>query len=314
MAKGDREHHADEFGRVGSAAISGADAPTLGAPTMITIDGIVERESGVTPPPPAISVKAIAITLGLMILVGIALLAYISSQPRPNFGLPGHTVAPGGSGPPPSTLVLGRQGVIAPAVGPAGRIRDRRGNVELGAAAIKNARSRFPQIVQGLWDRDRPDAGWPSGPNDVVKHGRPFVIPVYTLVGASDIATGESLFSITKQVPGSFVLGIEYKGRLIYGIDWTTEDGKSFGSQSLVFGPFDISEAERELRAYFNSDHFRVRYMSVGPGMWVVGRHGSIEKAVWIHSGQSERANEPASGVRAPSDLIQDARLPHPEI
>ena len=86
MAKGDREHHADEFGRVGSAAISGADAPTLGAPTMIMIDGIVERESGVTPPPPAISVKAIAIFLGIMILLGIALSAYLGSRPRPDFG------------------------------------------------------------------------------------------------------------------------------------------------------------------------------------------------------------------------------------
>lgn len=52
---------------------------------MITIDGIVERESGVTPPPPVISVTAIAITLGIMMLIGIAILAYLSTQPAPDF-------------------------------------------------------------------------------------------------------------------------------------------------------------------------------------------------------------------------------------
>lgn len=59
--------------------------PEMAAPTMIIIDGIVERESGVTPPPPPISVKAIAITLGIMLLIGFAILAYLSTQPKPDF-------------------------------------------------------------------------------------------------------------------------------------------------------------------------------------------------------------------------------------
>jgi hypothetical protein len=59
--------------------------PAMAAPTMITIDGIVERESGVTPPPPAITVKAIAITLLIMLLIGCGILAYLSSQPKPDF-------------------------------------------------------------------------------------------------------------------------------------------------------------------------------------------------------------------------------------
>lgn len=59
--------------------------PEMAAPTMIIIDGIVERESGITPPPPPISVKAIAITLGIMLLIGFGILAYLSTQPKPDF-------------------------------------------------------------------------------------------------------------------------------------------------------------------------------------------------------------------------------------
>lgn len=85
MVKRDRQHTADEFGRVGSASIRGAEMPEMAAPTLIIIDGMVERESGVTPPPPAITVKAIAITLIIMLLIGFGILAYVSSQPKPDF-------------------------------------------------------------------------------------------------------------------------------------------------------------------------------------------------------------------------------------
>lgn len=71
MARGDREHHSDEFGRVGSSSITGADAPTLGAPGMIIVDGMVERESGATPPPPTITVTMVAVALGVMFLLGV---------------------------------------------------------------------------------------------------------------------------------------------------------------------------------------------------------------------------------------------------
>jgi len=70
VARWDREHHSDEFGRVGSSAVSGADAPTLGAPGMIIVDGMVEGESGVTPPPPTITVTMVAVALGVMFLFG----------------------------------------------------------------------------------------------------------------------------------------------------------------------------------------------------------------------------------------------------
>jgi hypothetical protein len=85
-SKDSREHSADEFGRVGSACIRGVEAPTIAAPTLIMIDGIVERESGATPPPPAISVKAIAIVLGIMLVSGVALLIWVEPYVRANAG------------------------------------------------------------------------------------------------------------------------------------------------------------------------------------------------------------------------------------
>jgi hypothetical protein len=82
MAKASRTHHSDEFGRPGSSAVSGLNAPTIGAPAMITLAGITERESGVTPPPPPVSVKAMIIGLVIMLVLGLALLVtMIGTQP-----------------------------------------------------------------------------------------------------------------------------------------------------------------------------------------------------------------------------------------
>ena len=53
----------------------------VGAPVNITIDGIVEQESGVTPPPSAISVKAIVITLVVMLVLGLAILFALQLAP-----------------------------------------------------------------------------------------------------------------------------------------------------------------------------------------------------------------------------------------
>ena len=38
------------------------------------LDGITERESGVTPSPPPISVKALVIGLGVLFLVGVVIM------------------------------------------------------------------------------------------------------------------------------------------------------------------------------------------------------------------------------------------------
>ena len=73
------KHDGDESGRPRSgSALAGMDAPMIGAAALITIDGIVERESGVTPPPPPISVKALVIALIVMFLLGVALLTMLT--------------------------------------------------------------------------------------------------------------------------------------------------------------------------------------------------------------------------------------------
>ena len=81
VRKASNRHGAEEFGQPSSRGIKGLDAPMIGAPTSITIDGLVERESGGTPPPPAVSVKALVITLVVMIVVGVALLFALSHPP-----------------------------------------------------------------------------------------------------------------------------------------------------------------------------------------------------------------------------------------
>jgi hypothetical protein len=44
-------HTSDEFGQFSSTGIKDLDAPMIGAATTIELDGLVERESGITPGP-----------------------------------------------------------------------------------------------------------------------------------------------------------------------------------------------------------------------------------------------------------------------
>jgi hypothetical protein len=81
MGMGTSQHGGDEFGKSPSSSLRGLDPPMIGAPTSIMIDGMVERESGVTPPPPPISVRAMIIGLVVMFLLGLALLTTVSRLP-----------------------------------------------------------------------------------------------------------------------------------------------------------------------------------------------------------------------------------------
>ena len=66
-----RGHTADEFGRSpATGGMVGFDPPLIGAASVIALDGLVERESGATPPPPPFSLKAAAIGLGVMFALG----------------------------------------------------------------------------------------------------------------------------------------------------------------------------------------------------------------------------------------------------
>lgn len=72
MPKPSRMHHGDEFGHSGSgSSTAGVDGPMIGAGALITLDGITERESGVTPPPPPVSVKALIIGFSVMFIAGV---------------------------------------------------------------------------------------------------------------------------------------------------------------------------------------------------------------------------------------------------
>jgi hypothetical protein len=73
MAKRSHQHAGDEFGKSSGSGspYAGLDGPMIGAAASIIVDGIAERESGVTPPPPPVSVKALVIFLVVMFLVGI---------------------------------------------------------------------------------------------------------------------------------------------------------------------------------------------------------------------------------------------------
>ncbi len=75
MSRSSREHRSDEFGQPPLGAIRGMDAPEIGSPANITIDGVVERESGRTPPPPPFSLRTAAIALAVMFVLGLAVLA-----------------------------------------------------------------------------------------------------------------------------------------------------------------------------------------------------------------------------------------------
>lgn len=72
----------DLFGKPMSGSLTGLNAPMIGAPSAIMVDGIVERETGATPAPPGISLKAVALTAGAMFVVGLVV-AVLFIGPRP---------------------------------------------------------------------------------------------------------------------------------------------------------------------------------------------------------------------------------------
>jgi hypothetical protein len=74
-----RLHTGEEFGKspVSGNPLAGLDGPMIGASNLIMVDAMTERESGVTPPPPPISTRALAIALVVMFLIGL-LIVYVA--------------------------------------------------------------------------------------------------------------------------------------------------------------------------------------------------------------------------------------------
>ena len=75
-----REHRSAEFGLPTRNSIGGIDPPVIGAATNVTIDGIVERESGQTPTPPPFSLNAAVIGMVVMMAVGGFMIWLITSN------------------------------------------------------------------------------------------------------------------------------------------------------------------------------------------------------------------------------------------
>ncbi len=75
MCRSRTRHKTDEFGRAGAAASQLAPQPhPYAGPPSVTLDGIVERESGATPTPPPFTVRTAVIALVLMFASGAVLL------------------------------------------------------------------------------------------------------------------------------------------------------------------------------------------------------------------------------------------------
>ena len=73
-----KRHSADDFGQSPVGSMRGLDPPMVGASSTIMLDGLVEEESGKTPPPPTISVRAVVIAVVGMLVLGLLLLLLIT--------------------------------------------------------------------------------------------------------------------------------------------------------------------------------------------------------------------------------------------
>ena len=88
MRYGSREHSSAEFGRSPASGAVGMDAPLIGASSLIALDGMVEREAGVTPPPPPFSIRTALIALVVMVALaaGWSLRQVLRARSRASLG------------------------------------------------------------------------------------------------------------------------------------------------------------------------------------------------------------------------------------
>ncbi len=82
MTSTSRQHSSDEFGQSRSGTpVAGLDGPMIGAASLIMVDALVEHEANATPPPPPVSVREFFGAFAVMLVVGAALLAFLSTEP-----------------------------------------------------------------------------------------------------------------------------------------------------------------------------------------------------------------------------------------
>jgi hypothetical protein len=84
VSRRSREHTSDEFGKPGLGPAAAIGDRGLGAASGVLVDGLVERERGVTPGP---GVSSRTITIGLLVMVVVAVVVLVAatvlSAPRP---------------------------------------------------------------------------------------------------------------------------------------------------------------------------------------------------------------------------------------
>ena len=77
-----RQHSSDEFGKTGLGSAAAMGDRGSGAAPGVIVDGIVEREAGLTPGPFASS-RTLAVVLGAMLLVALSVLGILTLMARP---------------------------------------------------------------------------------------------------------------------------------------------------------------------------------------------------------------------------------------
>lgn len=125
-------------------------------------------------------------------------------------------------------------------------------------------------------------AGWPGTPDELFEEKEFLVIPVYGI--DRDAETTASVFAVTHEIPGEFVVAILFRGRMLGGdvvLDSGRSTGYSWGDLNFFSGDSgenDFPAAEHLLNLTFRPHEYRVRYVRSGGDWWVVGRRGSVER------------------------------------
>ena len=84
MNRASHDNDSDAFGKPMSGSLTGLNPPMIGAASAIIVDGIVEQESGITPAPPSITLRTVAIVVGMMFVLGlVAFFVFLGPQPLP---------------------------------------------------------------------------------------------------------------------------------------------------------------------------------------------------------------------------------------
>jgi len=203
----------------------------------------------------------------------------------------------------PSASVAATDQPLPPGIEVAGAIRDLSVRPEETASALAAAdRDVRRDMIDGKYynsDQRITDLGGPATLAALLSGGRVFLNPVHAL-NATATASSDP-FADTHQLPGEYVLGIEYGGRMVMATDWGDyglRSGESGTGWATFYGMNgkEFAEDEKLLHDYFGSTPFRIRYIACDGSWWVVGSNGRDVRAVFEpHDG--DNFVDPGSGL-----------------